>query len=54
MLWLFKEVCRDLSLPVPKCMFIDEGDVFDQIWDVVNRLKTEWNVSVVVATKTRM
>ena len=48
MLWLFKEVCRERSLPVPKCMFIDEGDVFDQIWEVVNRLKSEWNVDVIV------
>ncbi len=48
MLWLFREVCRDLSVPVPKCMFIDEGDVFDQIWDVVNRVRAEWNVEVVI------
>ncbi|MCK9419575.1 MAG: phosphoadenosine phosphosulfate reductase family protein [Nitrospirae bacterium] len=52
MLWLFREVCREMSLPLPKCMFIDEGDVFDEIWAVVNKLKSEWNVNVIVNKNT--
>lgn len=52
LLWLFRNVCRELSLPLPKCMFIDEGDVFDEIWEVVNRLKAEWNVNVIVNKNT--
>ena len=27
-LWLLKEVCQELNLYIPKCMFIDEGDAF--------------------------
>lgn len=49
MLWLFREVCRERSIPVPRCMFIDEGDVFDEIWELVNRLKAEWNLDLVVS-----
>ncbi|MBI5049926.1 MAG: phosphoadenosine phosphosulfate reductase family protein [Nitrospirae bacterium] len=45
MTWLFKEACKELKAPMPKCMFIDEGDVFDEIWDVVNLLKKEWNLN---------
>ncbi len=52
MLWLFRQVCSELSLPVPKCMFIDEGDVFDEIWEVVNRIKSAWNVDAVVNKNT--
>lgn len=52
LLWLFKNVCNDLSVPIPKCMFIDEGDVFDEIIELVARLKKEWNLSVLIAKNT--
>ncbi|MBI5195612.1 MAG: phosphoadenosine phosphosulfate reductase family protein [Nitrospirae bacterium] len=52
MTWLFSEACKELSVPMPKCMFIDEGYVFEEIWDVVNKLKKEWNLNVVIAKNT--
>jgi len=48
LLWLFKNVCHDLSVPMPKCMFIDEGDVFDEIMEIVEKLKVEWKLNVVI------
>ena len=52
MTWLFREACKELSVPMPKCMFIDEGYVFEEIWDIVNKLKKEWNLNVVIAKNT--
>ncbi|UCF87643.1 MAG: phosphoadenosine phosphosulfate reductase family protein [Nitrospiraceae bacterium] len=52
MTWLFREACKDLSISMPKCMFIDEGSVFDEIWDLVNLVKKEWNLDVVIAKNT--
>lgn len=52
LLWLFKNVCGELSIPIPKCMFIDEGDIFDEILYHVERLKKEWNLNVLVAKNT--
>jgi phosphoadenosine phosphosulfate reductase len=50
--WLFKQACEELSVRMPRCMFIDEGYVFEEIWDIVNKLKKEWNLDVAVAKNT--
>ncbi len=50
--WLFRETCKEMSIQMPRCMFIDEGHVFDEIWDIVNKLKKEWNLDVEVAKNT--
>ncbi len=52
MTWLFKETCKDLGVPMPKIMFIDEGYVFEEIWDIVNKLKKEWNLNVIISKNT--
>jgi phosphoadenosine phosphosulfate reductase len=52
MLWLFKEVCEELGQPLPKAMFIDEGNVFGEILDLVGRVKKQWHVEVAVAKNT--
>ncbi len=52
MLWLYREVCTELKVKKPSCMFIDEGDVFEEILEHVNRIKKEWDVSVVTAKNT--
>jgi phosphoadenosine phosphosulfate reductase len=49
LLWLFKNVCNDLSIPTPRCMFIDEGDVFNEIIEHIEKLKKEWNLDVVIS-----
>jgi phosphoadenosine phosphosulfate reductase len=48
LVWLFKKSCEELNVDMPRCMFIDEGYVFDEIWDVVHKLKKEWNLKVEV------
>lgn len=50
--WLFREACREAGARMPKCMFIDEGDVFDEIWDIFNKVKKEWSLDVVIAKNT--
>ncbi len=52
LVWLFREACKDLGIQMPRCMFIDEGDVFEEIWDLVNQLKKEWNLDVKVTKNT--
>ncbi len=52
MLWLYREVLKELGGSIPKAMFIDEGHVFDEIMDLVNRLQDEWNVDVMLAKNT--
>ena len=41
MVWLFREACKELGVKMPRCMFIDEGYVFEEIWDIFNMLKKE-------------
>lgn len=45
-LWLYKGVCEELGINKPRCIFIDEGDVFDEILELVNRIRKEWDVDV--------
>jgi len=52
MTWLFKETCGEMGVKMPRCMFIDEGDVFEEIWDVFNMIKKDWGLDVVVAKNT--
>ncbi len=52
MVWLFREACKELGVKMPKCMFIDEGYVFEEIWDIFNQLKKEWGLEVIIAKNT--
>jgi phosphoadenosine phosphosulfate reductase len=52
MLWLYCQVCNELSIPIPRCMFIDEGDQFEEIVVFVDRVKKEWNIPLVVVMNT--
>jgi phosphoadenosine phosphosulfate reductase len=52
MLWLYRETCKELAQPMPGAMFIDEGHVFEEILDLVDRVKWEWKVEVVVVKNT--
>ena len=51
-LWLTKQACDELGLSLPKCMFIDEGDVFDEIWEQVNTLRSIWNANIICVKNT--
>jgi len=46
MLWLYKQVCDEMQAPLPACIFINEGDVFDEIYALVDKVKKAWNVKV--------
>jgi len=52
MVWLFREACKELGVKMPRCMFIDEGYVFEEIWDIFNQLKKEWALDVRIAKNT--
>lgn len=52
MLWLHREACKELGLPLPRAMFIDEGHVFEEILEHVERVKNEWNVEVSLVKNT--
>ncbi len=46
-LWILKQVCDELNTKPPVCMFIDEGDVFDEIDELVDHIRKEWSLDVV-------
>jgi phosphoadenosine phosphosulfate reductase len=52
MLWLYKQVCDEDAKALPAAMFIDEGHVFTEILELVERVKTLWNVDVHVVKNT--
>jgi len=43
-LWIIRQVCEEMNIPLPKTMIIGEGDEFQEIVDFVERMKEEWNV----------
>ncbi|MEW6587242.1 MAG: phosphoadenosine phosphosulfate reductase family protein [Nitrospirota bacterium] len=48
MVWLFRNTCTQLSIHLPRCMFIDEGDVFEEIRDHVGHLTELWKLDLAV------
>ncbi len=52
MLWLYRQVCRELEKPLPKAMFIDEGYVFEEILQLVETLTSKWDVDVAIVKNT--
>jgi phosphoadenosine phosphosulfate reductase len=47
-LWLVRQVCADMNQPLPVCLFIDEGDVFDEIREFVDALRQDWGLDIAV------
>lgn len=47
-LWIAREACREMGAKLPVCMFIDEGDVFDEIAEFVSHIKQLWSLDVAV------
>ncbi len=45
-LWLMMEVCKKNSFPFSKVMFINEGHVFEEMLDFVNKWSEEWAIKV--------
>jgi len=46
LLWMVKSVCEEENMPLPKLMFINEGYVFEEIYEFVDELTKEWNLDV--------
>jgi phosphoadenosine phosphosulfate reductase len=46
MLWLFKQACDEEGRKIPDCMFIDEGYVFEEILEFVDRLEKDWGLTI--------
>lgn len=49
MLWLFRETAIELGMDTPRAMFIDEGSVFEEILEFVERLTMEWDIALSIA-----
>ncbi len=47
LLWMVKNVCDRTGLTMPPCVYIDEGDVFDEIEDAVAKLTTLWKLPII-------
>ena len=46
MLWIFRRLAVKEGFRLPKCMFIDEGDVFDEIREFVGRIALDWGIEL--------
>jgi phosphoadenosine phosphosulfate reductase len=49
MLWLVKQVLVERGLGFPRIVFVDEGDVFPEVWEFVKELEEEWGLECEVA-----
>ncbi len=49
LLWLVREWTRKHDKPLPKIVFIDEGDVFNEIWEFADTLSNKWSFEYSVA-----
>ncbi len=45
-LWIFKQVCDGMGIKLPVCMFIDEGDIFDEIIEFINYIRQSWSLEI--------
>ncbi len=47
LVWLFREVCREMNIKMPRLMFINEGAVFEEVLEFVDYVKNLWNLEIV-------
>ena len=48
MVWLYREVCNELSIQLPRCIFIDEGDVFDEVIEHIEQTRRKWDIDLTI------
>jgi len=46
LLWLVKKFCNKNNIEIPRLMFIDEGDVFEEVIKFSNELAEKWNLDM--------
>lgn len=51
-LWLYREACKESGEYMPRAIFIDEGYVFEEIFDLVNHLRREWDIDLTIIKNT--
>ena len=44
--YFVREICDELGIKPPKMMFIDEGSLFDEILEFIDKYKKEWKLEV--------
>lgn len=49
MLWLIKRFYEKKNLSIPEIIFIDEGDVFPEIWKFVQKFSKDWRIEYSIA-----
>ena len=47
LLWLVREVCLQNKKDLPAIVFINEGDVFEEILEFVEEVSKKWNLEVI-------
>jgi phosphoadenosine phosphosulfate reductase len=52
MLWLFREVCIENGISTPPAIFIDEGSVFKEIIELLEKVKNQWGTEVCIVKNT--
>jgi len=45
-LWLYRKICKELKIDLPKLMFIDEGEQFSEVFNFVEKMEKEWQLDV--------
>ncbi|AGW14729.1 phosphoadenosine phosphosulfate reductase family protein [Megalodesulfovibrio gigas] len=48
MLWLTRMACQEANLPMPQCVYIDDGDAFPEIDQFVNTIAAAWGIDVAI------
>jgi phosphoadenosine phosphosulfate reductase len=46
LLYFLKDICAERGIKVPVCFCIDEGDMFDEIKALLDRLTAEWGLEL--------
>ncbi len=50
--WLCRQINKETGNPMPRIMFIDEGSVFEEIWQLVEQVKKQWQLDLTVVKNT--
>jgi len=45
-LWIFKQVCDGMGVKLPVCLFIDEGDIFNEIIEFIDYIRQLWRLEI--------
>ncbi|PJE63534.1 adenylyltransferase [Candidatus Roizmanbacteria bacterium CG10_big_fil_rev_8_21_14_0_10_45_7] len=45
-LWMIREACKKNKVPMPRCLFINEGHVFEEIKEFVAQITKKWKLNV--------